>query len=329
MRLLAVELRRALARRLVAVVALLGVLAVGLVLYGVWQSAKPLTEAQLEDARQQYAFALEDWEENGEQMVADCEREEERESERVGEAVDFGCDQMTPPQEEWFVPEAPELAANFAGMLTTTSLLLVFLTLVVGATLTAAELSTGALSTWLTFVPQRMRVLVSKLGAGALVGLALTAALTALLVGGLYGVHASRGALGDLTGEVWGDVGEAALRIVVLGGVVALVAAALGILLRHTAAVLGVVVGYALVLEGIIGGIVPRTQPFLLRTNLTGWLEGGTSYWVNECEVTAQGTMCEGVEVPLSFAHSAVFLGVVVAVVLAVTALVFRRRDVA
>lgn len=329
MRLLAVEVRRIRARRLVAVVTVIGLLAVGLLLVGAWQSARPLTEAQLQDAQQQYAWALEDWEENGEEMLADCRESQERESEIAGEQLDFGCEQMGPPQEEWFLPQATELSASAPTTLSTASAMLLFLVFVVGVTATAAEMTSGAMSTWLTFVPQRLRVLFSKVGASTVVGVPITAVLVAALVGGLYVVHAVQGSLGDLTGAFWGEIAGTALRIVVLGGVAAGVGAALGVLLKHTGVALGVAIGYAVIVESAVSGIAPRLQPFLVQTNVRGWVEGGTTYWARECEVTAEGTACQYADVPLSFAHSSVFLAVGVLVLLGLTALVFRRRDVA
>lgn len=328
MRLLTVEIRRIVARRLVTFVTIGGLLAVVLVLAGAWQSARPLTDAQLEEAERQYAWALEDWEANGEQMVADCLEAQEQESERAGEPLDFGCDEME-PQEEWFVPQSAELASTFVPLLSTTAMLLIFLVFVVGVTATAAEVSSGALSTWLTFVPQRLRVLFSKVGASAVVAVPITTLLVAALAGGLYAVHAAQGALGDMTGEVWGDVAWTALRIVVAGAAVAAAGSALGVLLKHTGVALGLVIGYLVVVEAILGSLVQRLQPYLLQLNLRAWVEGGAAYWVNECTVGEQGTECTGTEVVLGLGQASVYLGVGVALVLGLTALVFRRRDVA
>lgn len=327
MRLLSVEVRRVLARQLVVLLAIAGVAGVVLVLTGSWFSARPLTEAQVAEAERQYEWAMEDWEANGEEMLAQCLEDQEQEAERTGEDVDFGCEQMK-PQEEWFLPQPTELSETFTPLLSSAALLPVFLAFAVGVTSTGAEVSSGSMSTWLTFVPQRMRVLFSKVGAGGLVGVPLVAGLAALLVGGLYAVHAANDALGRLDAEVWGDVGWVVLRTVALGALVAALGAALGVLLKHTAVALGVVIGYSLVVEGILGGIAPRLQPLLVRTNISAWVQDGTSYWVNECTVDANGTICEGIERTVSLGQSAVFLAVVAVVVLGVTAVVFRRRDV-
>ncbi|MBC7291119.1 MAG: ABC transporter permease subunit [Actinotalea sp.] len=328
MRLVAVELRRVVARRLITFVTIGGLLAVGLVLVAAWQSARPLTDAQIAEAERQYAWALEDWEENGEQMVADCLDAQAGESELAGEPLDFGCAEME-PQREWYVPPSSELSTALGPLLSSTATLLVFLVFVVGVTATAAEMTTGSMSTWLTFVPQRLRVLFSKVAASGVVGVPITAVLAAVLVGGAYGVHAAQGALGTMTGAVWADVGWTGLRVVVLGGVAAAVGSALGVLLKNTGVALGLVIGYLLVVEAILGNLVQPIQPFLLQTNLRAWVEGGTTYWVSECTVTDQGTQCTGTEVALGLAQGAAYLGVGAVLVLGLTALVFRRRDLA
>ena len=114
-----------------------------------------------------------------------------------------------------------------------------------------------------------------------------------------------------------------------LTAVVAVAGAALGILLRHTAAVLGLALGWVIAGEGILGNNVAAAQPWLLGTNLTGWLQHGTSYFVETCTSSADGGFsCSSTEKALSFAHSATYLGVLVLALLVVTTLVFRRRDV-
>ena len=328
MRLLAVEVRRLRARSLLLALVLVAVGVIGLVVAAAWSSARPLTAEQLEEAQRQYQFALEDWEENGEQMIADCREQEEREEEISGQDVDFGCDAMTAPQEEWFIPQSTELAETFPMLLSGTAMLVVLVALLLGTTSTAAEMSSGSMSTWLTFVPQRLRVLFSKIGAAVVVAVPVAVVLLAVLVAGLYVVHAMQGALGDLDGDVWADVAWTCLRVTVLSAVIAGVGAALGVLLRHTAAVIGAVVGWVLVVESILAGLVPTLSPFLVRTGVAGVVGNGTAYYVTDCEVTSQGTMCESTEVLVTFGQSALLIGVVTALVVGVTALVFRRRDV-
>jgi len=141
-------------------------------------------------------------------------------------------------------------------------------------------------------------------------------------------VFASRWGSTSGPAGTWGHLAAVGGRAVLLVAVVAVAGAAMGILLRHTAAVLGVALGWAIAGEGILGNNVRSAQPWLLQTNLTGWLQHGTSYLVERCTSGNGGYSCETVQKPLSFAHSATYLAALVAALILVTALVFRRRDV-
>lgn len=327
MRLVGVELRRVLARRMVAAIVAGGVLAVALVLVSTWMQARPLTDAQVDQAEQAYAMAVEDFEEHGEEMLASCREAEADESERTGEDVDFLCDQME-PQREMFFPQRAELHLTLPGQLAGVAVLLTFLTFLVGVTSTAAEVSTGSLGTWLTFVPRRSVVLASKVTAGTVVALPVVAGLLALLVAGSFLVHDARGLADGMTTTAWADALWTGARILALGALAGALGAALGLLLRHTAAALGAVVAYALVVESIVAGMLPELQPWLLRTNMAAWVQDGSVYWRNQCTVTSSGTTCTTVEELVTLGHGALYLAVVGAVLLAVTTLVFRRRDV-
>jgi ABC-2 type transport system permease protein len=71
-RLTKVELRRLFSRRLTAI-ALLGALVLtGLMLFGTFQQAKPLSGADLTAQRAQFDQAHKDWEANGAQQAQDC-----------------------------------------------------------------------------------------------------------------------------------------------------------------------------------------------------------------------------------------------------------------
>lgn len=327
MRLVGVELRRVLARRLVAAIVVGGVLAIGLVLMSTWMQARPLTDAQLDSAERSYAAAREDFEEHGEEMVASCLDAQAEESELSGQELDFGCDQME-PQRDMFFPQQHELHQTLPGELAGVAVLLTFLTFLMGVTSTAAEVSTGSLGTWLTFVPRRSVVLASKVTAGTVVAVPVVAGLLALLVAGSFFVHDARGLADGMTGAAWADALWTSARILALGALAGALGAALGLLLRHTAAVLGAVVAYALVVESIVAGMLPELQPWLLRTNMAAWVQDGSAYWLNQCTVTSAGTTCTTVEELVTLGHGALYLAVVGAILLAVTTLVFRRRDV-
>jgi len=325
-RLARVELRRLFSRRLV-VLAMVGALAVtGLLLAGVWQSSRPMSAEATAQARTEYERALADWEENGEEYRAQCLAEEEREAEATGQDVDYGCDQME-PQEEWFFLTASPLQDSLPGTVGSAATLLVFLAFLVGATFTAAEVSTGSLSSWLTFEPRRLRVYASKLVAAALGVLPAAVVVLGATVAGAWAVAETFGLADGMTARHWSATGTMALRVLALTALFALVGAALGFLLRHTAAALGVVVGYVVVVELMLMNYLTELQPWLVVKNVEGWINRGATYFVNECTTDVTGTVCEYTERSLTFGGSAAYLLVLTGVVVIAGALVLRRRD--
>ncbi|MHB1063878.1 MAG: ABC transporter permease subunit [Georgenia sp.] len=323
-----VELRRLLSRYLVIAAFVGALLATGALLFATWQTAKPMSPAQTAEAERYYQQALADWEENGQEMIAQCLEDQARQSELEGTELDFGCEQQE-PQREWFVMTAPQLPDQLPGQLSALGTLLLFAALLVGATGTAAEISTGAIGNWLTFEPRRLLVYASKLLAAGLVVLPVAMLLLLVTTGGTW-LIADRFALADtMTSQHWGEAGWMGLRLLAITCAAAVVGAALGFLLKHTAAVLGVAVGYFIVVEGMFSGVLSRFQPWLLMRNIESWMLGGTVYYVDSCTTGPTGTSCESAERALSLAQAAGYLGAGVVVVVVVAGLVFRRRDVA
>lgn len=326
-RLLRVELRRLFSRRLVVLATAGAVVVTGMLLLGFWQSSQPMSSAERAQAQTEYDRARADWEENGEEYLAQCLADQELERDSTGRDADFACQDME-PKEEWFLRPASPLEESLPGVLTGGAFQLLFLALLVGATFTAAEASTGSLGNWLTFEPRRLRVYGAKLLAAAVGVLPVTAVLLGVTVAGAWAVAGSLGLAGGMTSQDWSDAAATAGRILALSAVVAAVAAALGFLLRHTAAVLGVAVGYMVVVELMLAGYLERLQPWLVVKNVDGWISRGTTYYVSTCTTDSTGTLCEYTERALAFGHSAVYLLVLAAVLVLAGALVFRRRDV-
>lgn len=327
-RLTVVELRRLAARRLVLAAMVASVAVAVLMLVVTWRTVQPMSAGELEQAEIYYQQALDDWTENGEQYLADCQEQEAIEREATGGDVDFGCDQMA-PQRDWFIATAPTFAESLPGLLGSLSLLLVLIPLVVGTTSTAAEISTGALSNWLTFEPRRLLVYGSKLLAAAVGVVPVTVLVLGLVIGGAWLINNGQGLTGTMTSAAWTDAAWMSARILALAVIASLVGAALGFLLRHTAAVLGLAVGYGVVVEGIFGSLFAGFTPWLVVKNLEGWVNHGTTYWLNECTTGATGTSCSYVDRELTFGHSATYVLVATALVVVTGAIVFRRRDAA
>lgn len=326
MRLFRVELTRFFSRILVWVgmVGLLGVVVLSLV--GSWFSSRPMSAADLAWAKTNYDQAVEDWAENGEQYLAECQEQETLAKDSDPEA-DFGCDGMEPDWNNWvgtpstFVDVAERLLLDFGPAV----LLFAFL---VGVSFVAAEFTSGAMGNWLIFEPRRMRVLGAKAVAAGVGVLPATLVTAALIVGGTAAIYSARGLLGEPTGELWGMLGWATARLSLLAVGFAILGVGIGTLLRHTAAAIGTVVGYLVVVELIGANVFESLKPWLLLINIEAVLLDGTTYGTTDCTMTTMGQSCDWVEHSVSLDHGVTVLLVVLVVTLGAAFAVFRRRDV-
>ena len=328
MRLTRVEIRRLFSRRLTSV-ALLGALVItGLILFGAYQLAKPLSGVQLTSQRAQFDQAHQSWVLNGVQQFKECQKQQAI-AQKSDPKVDFRCGDMEPKWANWGKPKV-----NFADLMHSTllnwSYLIAFIGFIISAGFVGAEFSSGSMGNWLTFEPRRMRVYASKLAAAGLGLIPATVALLGLLFGGVWLITAHYGSTAGTTDKMWNDLNWMAGRSLALEVVMAVVGAAMGALLRHTAAVVGIALGYLVLIEGIFGRLFQRSaQPWLLRLNMDGWLQHGTKYLIQTCKTDSQGNYrCDGVEKLLGFGHSSAYLGLLVVLVVGLSATVFRRRDV-
>lgn len=325
MRLLKVELTRFRSRRVnqLAVLGIIGVLMV--MLFGTWQSSKPPSAAEMEEwILPTYESNLKDWEENGEQYLADCLASQE--ADPVNE---YGCDYYaTPPTIEDFYNQSPTFAANAASVLPSSGILLVFAAFAMGVSFIAAEFSSGAIGNWLTFEPRRGRVYGTKVGASGISVLPIGLLFGVLAVGGAWAANSLNDNVGTVTSETWRDIGQSGVRVLAAAVAFAMLGVAIGAIVRHTAAALGIILGYAIIVEGIVGGFFESVRPWLLQLNLQAVLNDGASYNRTVCEMGPSGEQCQWIETAVSLGHGTAVIGVVVVVAIAVAALVFRRRDV-
>ncbi|MEO8518217.1 MAG: ABC transporter permease [Dermatophilaceae bacterium] len=327
MRLTRVELRRLLWRRL-TLVAVLGALAItGLMLYGTYDGAKPLSGAELTSQRAQFDSAQQDWATNGAQQVQAC-LAQQADAQKTDPKADLGCQQMEPKWENWG-KQPVKFAQTMPNVLLGGALLMAFVGFVVGAGFVAPEFSRGSMGNWLTFEPRRMRVYASKLAAAGLGMVPVAVALLGLLTAGTWLILGHFSSTAGTTAKVWGDIGTMGARSVALTLAATVTGAAIAVLLRRTAAVLGIAVGYLVLVEGIFRQQLQGVQPWLLQVNFLGWLQHGATYYTQTCTTDAQGSYsCQSVEKVLTFGHSSAYLGVLVLIAVVLAALVFRRRDV-
>jgi ABC-2 type transport system permease protein len=327
MRLTKVELRRLFSRRLTTIAALGALVITGLMLFGAFMQAKPLSGAELTSQQTQFDQARKEWAANGAQQVADCLKGQ-AENQKTDPKADFGCNQMEPKRENWGKP-----VANFAQMmpdgLLTESYLLTFIGFLVGASFVGAEFSSGSMANWLTFEPRRTRVYASKLAAAGLGLIPVTVALLGLLTAGVWVIVDHFASTAGTTAKMWGALGEMGARSLALALAAAVAGAAIGVLVRRTVAVLGIAIGYLVLVEGVFGQALQGARPWLLQLNVNAWLQHDARYLINSCSTDPQGNYgCQGVEKILTFGHSSAYLGLLLVFVVGLAALVFRRRDV-
>lgn len=326
MRLLRVELDRFFSRRStqVALVGLLGMVLVAL--FATYQTSKPASEAEVAQATQWYEDELVYWEENGKQEMADCLADEATEQE-TNPDVDWGCEYLE-PQLENYLQADQRLVDQAAGLVPAIGFATAFFAFVVGVSLVAAEFATGSMGSWLTFEPRRTRVFWSKTVAAGLGVVVPTIVASVLVVAGSWGLFAAWGAADGVTAEIWTEVAVGGLRVLLLSVGFAVLGAALAMILRSTAAAIGLAVGYFVVVEGFLVQMVSGAQAWSLFQSFQAVLRGSSTYGVEDCTTTSSGVSCTWVERTVSLTHGAVELSVLLAVVLAVALVVFRRRDV-
>ena len=328
-RLALVELRRYLARAGVRWLVVGMIAVVAMTAFGAYRSSRPATPAQRTQAQQAYDQASADWRANGAAQIAGCQ-EAQAQARTTDPTADFGCQAMTAPALDSFVPVRQTFADSAAGWLGQVSIFVLLLALLIGATFVAAEFSTGSISTWLTFEPRRVRVFASKVVVPALATGVVVLAVAVLAIGAFWAAVAVNGSAGAVTAQLWVDLGNQAARLACAGAFAA-AGGALAFLLRHTGATLGVVVGWLVAVDGILASLFVGLRRWTTQISLTAWLQAGVQEQVGatSCSSGPSGvTTCNGTPVVVSMTQGGLLLLAVLVAVTALALLVFRRRDV-
>lgn len=320
--LLLAELNRLRSRRFTWVAVAAVALVIGLMQIAVFVSIKPLTpselasgQAQYQAAKQDYEVHQDDYQEEQKQCVAQGGQPDECTFEPKPE--DFASRHIAP------FDEITGIAVAVAVFVS--ALVLLFL----GASFIGAEYSSGALANWLSFLPERSKVLAAKLLALALASAVVTAAAAALTIGIAAVLARSTGAA--VTGV--GKLAETGARGVVIGVIGAVLGFALAMLTRHTIAASGVTLGLLLVtfVLTILGSGIASLQkikPWQPENNLIAFLNHGYKYQTYVNTITDQGMQPTYVEHTITFGHSVGYWSVIMVAVVALMFVVFRRRDV-
>lgn len=327
-RLVRVELTRFRSRVLLWCVAGGLVLISGALVVLAWTDSRPPSDTALAQQRASYEQAVADWEEHGEEWLADCEKGEAEEQERQDDpSIDFFCEDMEPSWDSFswqatFADQAPSYIGTLLMPLALGALLM-------GVSFVAAEISTGALGTWLTFVPRRTRVYLSKLAAVAVGVLPSALLATGLVLVGSWLAYLGHDAMGATTSATWEGLLHTSGRMLVAVVLLAVVGVAIGALTRHTAAGLGAIAVVG-ILDQMVTALRPALSPWSPLFALRAWVQGGAEYGVNVCEPAEDGTIqCEWIAHTVTQTHAGIVLAVVAVALTVVALLVFRRRDVA
>lgn len=312
------EARRLLSRRLTVVALLVLVAVIGLFQLSVADMVSPPSASEREVAQQMAAEERADWEAHHEEWEQEC-------LEDGGSPAD--CAQPAPTAQDWI--DGPYPFAESAGVAVDFGLYLTALVaFLVAASFVGAEFTTGSMANWLTFVPRRSTVFVSKLAVVAASSLLVGLLAGALTVGAAVLITLAYDQ--PLTGL--GPVLQMAGR----GALISLIFAVLGfccaMLTGSTGASVGILLGglFAVFARGIVlfaSDWAGRLSSWSPDVNAQAIVENGTTYWI-PTPGSGWEDDSEGIERHLSLAHGLGYWAILLAALIAVTWLLFRRRDV-
>jgi ABC-type transport system involved in multi-copper enzyme maturation permease subunit len=322
-RLLRAELHRFRSRRFIQMligVALLGwlaVLVISLTQYGV------PSEADYAEAQQRTEQEVEIANSFRQQCLDDPERPD-------GVTVEDVCGPAMTAEDfhaSDFLDKAPfDLAGSGAGGAMAFAAVAAILAFLIGATWIGAEWSTRSLVALLFWETRRSRVFGSKIavliGAAAVFGAVAQAGW--LIMAQILSATVGSGT--ELPAGFWSELLGIQARSVLLTVFAALAGFGLANLVRNTGAALGVGFVYFAIVENAVGAFRPTWSPWLLTSNSAALIDpGGIAIPIYDGTFDADGMPRE---VFLSNLHAGLWLGAVLAVVVALGVVLFARRDV-
>jgi len=328
-----VEWFRLRSRRLVWLLVALGLAGAAAVLVGITINAMPPSAAQLASAQAQVDQQLAD--PSLQDMVQQC-----RTAVAGGGSADWpsdmNCDDLL-PRADWYLGwSQPSYVNLFTNMVAGVTALLAMAMALIGVIFAGADWAAGTIGTQLLFQSRRGQVFAGK----AIVLALLAAVLGVITIGVAWGLSywaAARwgttamvdatGYRGDQVTVTTADLLGRALRALAVVVGATLGGYALAMLFRSSVLPLALVAGYALVGETLARAIgIERTWSYLLSTRLLAWLVGPAELpiYPTNCSVGP----CEPRILSVSVTAGGVYLGVLIAAVVAVSAWSFQRRDV-
>jgi len=306
--LLAGELRRLLSRRMIRVLALLGVVAIALAGLLTFLNTEKASDATLRQratqARERVARCTQsnvklppvDVEPGSGQVPAGVDREEICE-------LQFGT-----------VTDDRFKLEDLKGVLQGVTAPLVIVAWVIGASSIGAEWQARSITTLLTWEPRRGRVLLAKVMASIVVACVFSLLAWALVSVALLPSAYLRGTTAGTGGSWARSVAAVVLRGELMIAVATVVGFAVASIGRNTAAALGVGFAYFLVIENVVGNFLAGFRRWLILGNSIVFISGEDGGG----EVAGRSVLVAGI-----------YLSAVAVVLFGVATVLFRRRDVA
>jgi hypothetical protein len=326
-RLLDVELRRLLSRRLFRLL-MLGVLATILILnivLGVRSNRNfAAAEARAAALAEQYATPPPG-------MLAHCGGKVNQvpvapPAGDAGGPVAVGpCAFRPPTAAELYSDPRFSFAGNAVHELNTAVDLVAVVGFIVGAGFIGAEWAAGTFPLLLTWRPRRLRVLAAKALATIGVFVVAGAAAIVLAMGCAWLIATTRGTTGGTNTHVWHILFSDGLRGLVLVALLTGAGLAIAGLTRHTSSVLAGAIGYLVVFEVVMRRFHPEWQRWFLLNNAGALLNG----WVHielppRLLIPGQGPSL----FTLHADRAALYLGALFVGAMAAWAIALVRRDV-
>ncbi len=307
MSLLLAEVRRLLSRRAVVLLLVAGLVLTALVTAAVAWEGRPISESERSFGQEQYR-----------QELAACEENPRR----YGGGRGFECADAVMPAEAYTYRQVLTPDGVLNDLLLTMSTLLGLVALVIGTTFVGAEWVSGSMSNLLLFEPRRGRVWLAKVVAVAVVATAFTTLVLGLALAG------SLAAAVSWSESSWGSTRSWYAAYSILRGIsvvvaIAVVGVALTLALRSTIATVGLAFGYVLAGEAMLRAINREAvEPWLLSSHMLAFLSGELKLYGDSFTRRPEVTV-------LHLQTSAIYLGALMLVLLVVSWLTFRRRDIA
>ena len=262
--LMTVELRRLLSRRLfkaLTILTLLGFVVAGTILF-----------FQTEDSPEASA----DVQAEREAAVSNCMSELQRiegagaeglPPEARNDPEGFCRRQLTASDPRFRYEDLPDVLMGIA-------LPLMMLGWLIGASSMGAEWHNRTITSLLTWEPRRVRALVAKMVAAAMIVWIWVALLQGAFLLAMYPTAALRGTFDGVDASWWAEVGGLLARAGLLASVAAVLGLSIATVGRNTAAALGVGFVYLAVVENLIRAFKPEWSDWLIGDNVDAFIGG-------------------------------------------------------